>query len=210
MPTSLPSPTRVPPALPSVLSHLTARRTCLRLLRRGSAWRAALLVCAALSTAGASHAVEANPFARDIEQQYRRGETTQALQRLSQALNQRPGDAPLRFLHGVLLADGGDVAQASAVFERMTQEFPDLPEPHNNLAVLQAATGRLDAARQSLETALQLDPAYRAAHQNLGDVYVRLALRAYDSATDLSRPEPALQRKLQLTRDLVRDTLLAR
>lgn len=168
------------------------------------------LVGAAVLPAGSASAADVSPSAREIELQYRRGETAQALQRLNQALSLRPGDAPLRFLQGVLLADSGQATQASAVFERMTQEFPDLPEPHNNLAVLQAASGRLDAARQSLETALQLDPAYRAAHQNLGDVYVRLALRAYDSATDASRPEPPLQRKLQLARELARNAEPAR
>lgn len=180
--------------------------------RSGSAGLMGLcvLLCAALAWPVPSLAAEGNLAARDIEQQYRRGETSQALQRLTQALARTPADASLRFLQGVLLADSGQTAQASEVFERMTQEFPDLPEPHNNLAVLQAAGGRLDAARRSLETALQLDPAYRAAHQNLGDVYVRLALRAYDSATEGGQPEPALQRKLQLARELALSTQPAR
>lgn len=167
-------------------------------------WLARGLAGWLLASAGLAWAADVNPAVRDIEQQYRRGETTQALQRLNSALAARPGDAALRFLHGVLLAEGGQASQASAVFERLTQEFPDLPEPHNNLAVLQAAGGQLDAARVSLETALQLDPQYRAAHENLGDVYVRLALRAYGRAGDTNRQEPALQRKLQLARDLAR------
>lgn len=154
--------------------------------------------------AGPARATEGPAAAREIEQQYRRGETTQALQRLDAALAARPGDAAMRFLQGVLLAEAGQSGRAAAVFEGLTQEFPDLPEPHNNLAVLHAAANRLDAARAALETALQLDPAYRAAHENLGDVYVRLALRAYAGALDANRPEPALQRKLLLARDLAR------
>ncbi|MEK8050708.1 tetratricopeptide repeat protein [Ideonella sp. DXS22W] len=159
---------------------------------------------AALAPNGAARAADAPSTVRDIEQQYRRGETVQALQRLEAALTSRPGDAAMRFLHGVLLADAGQAARASGVFAGLTQEFPDLPEPHNNLAVLQAAAGQLDAARISLETALQLDPQYRAAHENLGDVYLRLALRAYGQASDANRPDPLLQRKLQLARDLAR------
>lgn len=151
-----------------------------------------------------ARAIEGPAAAREIEQQYRRGETAQAMQRLNAALAARPGDAAMRFLQGVLLAESGQSRQASVVFEGLTQEFPDLPEPHNNLAVLHAAANRLDAARASLETALQLDPGYRAAHENLGDVYVRLALRAYAGALDAERPEPALQRKLLLARDLAR------
>ncbi|MDT7835294.1 tetratricopeptide repeat protein [Aquabacterium sp. OR-4] len=160
------------------------------------------LLAALLSPA--AQATEGPADARAIEQQYRHGDPAQALQRLNTALAARPGDAALRFLQGVLLAEGGQSSQAAATFERLTQEFPDLPEPHNNLAVLHAAAGRLDAARAALETALQLDPAYRAAHENLGDVYVRLAARAYAAAADAARPEPALQRKLQLARDLAR------
>ena len=139
--------------------------------------------------------------AAEIERQYRGGEPQQAQQRLAQALAQRPGDAPLRFLQAVLLAEAGQTADAQRLLERMTEEFPDLPEPYNNLAVLQAASGQIDRARSLLETALRLDPQYRTAHENLGDVFVRLAQRAYESAAG-PRSGPGLQNKLRLTRDL--------
>lgn len=139
--------------------------------------------------------------AADIERQFRAGEQRLALQRLDQALVLRPGDAPLRFLQAVLAAETGEAAQAQRLLERMTEEFPDLPEPYNNLAVLQAANGQIDRARSLLETALRLDPAYRTAHENMGDVYVRLAQRAYESAGG-PRSEPALQAKLRLVREL--------
>ncbi len=139
--------------------------------------------------------------AAEIERQYRGGEQQLALQRLDQALAQRPGDAPLRFLQAVLAAEAGKPAESQRLLERMTQEFPDLPEPYNNLAVLQAADGQLDRARGLLETALRLDPAYRVAHENLGDVFVRLALRAYEAASG-PRGGPALASKLRLVREL--------
>jgi tetratricopeptide (TPR) repeat protein len=66
--------------------------------------------------------------------------------------------------------------------------------------VIQAAEGRLDQAREALETALRNDPAYATAHENLGDIYVRLALREYQRA---GTPGPELKRKLELTRQLV-------
>ncbi|MES2717263.1 MAG: tetratricopeptide repeat protein [Pseudomonadota bacterium] len=139
--------------------------------------------------------------AAEIERQHRSGEPRIALQRLEQALAQRPGDAPLRFLQAVLVTEAGQAAEAQRLLERMTEEFPDLPEPYNNLAVLQAASGQLDRARSLLETALRLDPAYRTAHENLGDVFVRLAQRAYEAAAG-PRSEPALQTKLRLVREL--------
>jgi len=139
--------------------------------------------------------------AAEIERQHRSGEPRLALQRLEQGLAQRPGDAPLRFLQAVLAAEAGQTAQATRLLERMTEEFPDLPEPYNNLAVLQAASGQFERARSLLETALRLDPAYRTAHENLGDVFVRLAQRAYEAASG-PRSEPALQTKLRLAREL--------
>ncbi len=149
----------------------------------------------------AAAAAQAPVGAAEIERQYRSGETRQALQRLEQALSQRPGDAQLRFLQAVLAADAGHAQQAQRLLERLTEEFPELPEPYNNLAVLQAANGELDRARSLLETALRLDPAYRTAHENLGDVFVRLAQRAYEAAAG-PRSEPALQTKLRLARAL--------
>ena len=163
-------------------------------------WRALACAClaAVLHTAALAQPV---PTAVDIERQYRAGEQRLALQRLDQGLAQRPGDASLRFLQAVLLAESGQAAQASQLLERMTQEFPDLPEPYNNLAVLQAAAGQLDQARSLLETALRLDPHYRTAHENLGDVFVRLAQRAYEAAAG-PRSAPQLQTKLRLAREL--------
>lgn len=84
----------------------------------------------------------------------------------------------------------------------MTEDFPELPEPYNNLAVLHAASGQIDRARELLETALRHDPSYFTAHENLGDIYVRLALRAYERAAAGARAEPNLQRKLRLAREL--------
>jgi Flp pilus assembly protein TadD len=163
-----------------------------------------LIACAALCAAlppATPAAAQAVVSAAEIERQYRGGEPRLALQRLEQALAKRPGDAPLRFLQAVLLAEAGQGAQALPLLERMTEEFPDLPEPYNNLAVLQAANGQLDRARSLLETALRLDPAYRTAHENLGDVFVRLAQRAYEAASG-PRSEPGLQTKLRLVREL--------
>jgi Flp pilus assembly protein TadD len=142
------------------------------------------------------------PLAREIEVQHRNGDVAGARQRLEKALAEQPDDAGLRFLMGVVLSEAGQSADAARWFERMTQDFPELAEPHNNLAVLRAAAGQLDAARLLLETALRLAPDYRTARENLGDVHVRLAWRAYAAAADGVTVHPALQRKLTLAREL--------
>jgi Flp pilus assembly protein TadD len=140
--------------------------------------------------------------AREVERLFRAGETEQALRQAESAIAARPRDASMRFLRGVMLAELQRGAEAMDVFNRMIEDFPDLPEPYNNLAVLHAAQGQIDRARELLESALRHDPAYHTAHENLGDVYVRLARRAYERADASGRHEPALQHKLRLAREL--------
>lgn len=162
-----------------------------------------LLSCLLLGMAVRPAHADLSPAGREIELQFRAGDTRAALQRLDLALAARPGDAGLRFLQGLLLSETGRTDEAAAVLERMTEDFPDLPEPYNNLAVIEAGKGRLDRARGLLETALRLDPAYRTAHENLGDVFVRLAQRSYEAAAaDTPRAEPLLKTKLRLVREL--------
>ena len=130
-------------------------------------------------------------------------EPAQRLQRAAIAAAANPMDARLRFQHGVLLLDLGHDAEALQVFQRMGEDFPELPEPYNNIALLHARAGRFEAARQALETALRNDPGYRPARLNLGDVLLRLALQAWETAAAAAPPDAALQRKLQLARELI-------
>jgi Flp pilus assembly protein TadD len=102
-----------------------------------------------------------------------------------------------------MLGDSRRDTEARTEYEKLTQDFPELPEPFNNLAVIQAAQGRLDHARDLLETALRNDPTYRTAHANLGDVYARLALRSYTSAASAPRVDDGLVNKLRMARELV-------
>lgn len=108
---------------------------------------------------------------------------------------QREPDAPrLRLLNGILLAREGNAAEAIAVFERLRGDRSDMFEPYNNLAVLYAAQGRLDEAREVLMAALARRPD-PVAFANLGDVYIRLADRAYSRARgDRSDIGAAMQR----------------
>jgi tetratricopeptide (TPR) repeat protein len=78
-------------------------------------------------------------------------------------------------------------------------------EPYNNLAVLRAAQGQLDEARVALEAALRADPAHREARENLGDLYVRLAVRLWEGlgpAAGRREPDADLARKLRLAREI--------
>ena len=160
-----------------------------------------MALLAVLSLMSPPAALAATP-AQEVEALLQRGEAALALQRADEALAARPADAPLRFLRGVALARNGRASEAAEVYDRLTQDFPELPEPFNNLAVLRAAEGRFEQARSLLDAALRLDPAYRTASENLGDVLVRMAERAYDAALSTGRGDAPLQRKLRLTREL--------
>lgn len=137
-----------------------------------------------------------------IEGLFKGGKTDQAVAQVEQAVKDAPDDAAMRFLHGVMLGKLRRDAEAQRVFERMTEDFPSLPEPYNNLAVLHAGQGRLDKSRELLETALRNDPNYRAAQHNLGDIHARLALRFYEAAAGGERGDAALQGKLKMAREL--------
>jgi tetratricopeptide (TPR) repeat protein len=99
-------------------------------------------------------------------------------------------------------ADLGQTDAAVAGFTALTQEYPELPEPHNNLATLHAARGDLDRARAALDEAVRAMPAYALAWDNLGDVYLRLAARAWERATQFDKASEA-STKLKLARDLM-------
>lgn len=139
---------------------------------------------------------------REIERLFRGGEIAVAVQRAERAIAATPRDASMRFLLGVMLSELRREVEAMDIFRRLTEDFPDLPEPYNNLAVMQAAQGHIDSARELLETALRHDPSYSTAHENLGDVFVRLAQRAYERAGGAGRGSPALEHKLKLAREL--------
>lgn len=128
------------------------------------------------------------------------GQKTQAAEQVEQALSRSPDDLQLRFALGVMRMELGDRAKALAIFTRLTQDFPDLADPYNNLAVLHAAAGELEQAKAALDHALRVQPDHAQAQENLGDVMLRLALRAYQHAQKASvAPSDALAAKISRT-----------
>jgi Flp pilus assembly protein TadD len=126
-----------------------------------------------------------------------------ALARADAHLAKNPRDAQMRFVRGVILSELKDSAAAREVFERLTEDFPELPEPYNNLAVIHASQGQLDRARTLLETALSVRPDYATAQENLGDIYLQMSADAYQRAAKLQPANRTLSNKLTLTRELL-------
>jgi len=138
----------------------------------------------------------------DVNQLVRAGKLAEALTRADQALAAKPRDPQMRFLKGVIQTEAGRPADAIATFTKLTEDYPELPEPYNNLAVLYAGQSQFDKARAALEMAIRTNPSYATAHENLGDVYAKLASQAYSKALQLDASNTGVQPKLALIREL--------
>jgi len=145
------------------------------------------------------HPAIADEFA-DVTRLMRAGQTAEALIRIDAFLQKNPRDMQMRFVKGVALTEQGKTADAIAVFTKLTEDFPDLPEPYNNLAVLFAASGQYEKARTALDMAIRTNPSYATAYENLGDVHAKLASQAYDKALQLDSTNSNAKSKLTLLR----------
>lgn len=150
----------------------------------------------------AQTAPASNPDLQEVSRLVRAGQYQGAIDKANTVLATKPKDALARFLKGVSLTELGKTNDAIAIFQSITEDNPELPEPYNNLAVLYASKGQFEKARTALELAIQTHPSYSTAHENLGDVYAKLASQAYDRALQLDKGNSGVQGKLGLIKDL--------
>lgn len=140
---------------------------------------------------------------QDINQQFRKGDLAGALQSANTYLGKNPKDAQARFLKGLILAEQGKSDEAIQIFTGLTEDYPELAEPYNNLAVLYAAQNKFDDAKNALEMAIRSHPNYATAHENLGDIYAKMASIAYEKASQLDANNLLVKTKLALLKDIV-------
>lgn len=150
----------------------------------------------------ASPAVTAASAVEDAQSMIGKGNLEGALKRLEGQLDESPQDAEARFLRGLVLTRMERTGDAIKAFADITRDYPQLPEPYNNLAVLYAQQGDYEKARDALEAALATNPSYATAHENLGDVYAALAGAAYNRALALNGGNDEIRTKLSLLGDL--------
>ena len=131
-----------------------------------------------------------------------RKQYAEAIAKLDVLSAERPREPQARFMKGLALSDQGKTDEAIAVFRGVLADFPELPEPRNNLAVLYAQKGEYALARDELERAVQTAPDYAVAHENLGDVYARLATVEYEKATTLDKRNRTASAKLKQIREM--------
>jgi tetratricopeptide (TPR) repeat protein len=191
------------------MSHSANPPSLLSLNRRGGAYALigsplrllalAVAVSAALVSPGVM--AQTDEYA-EVSRLMRAGQLSDALNKVDQYLAGKPRDPQMRFLKGVIQTEGGKPTEAIATFSKLTEDYPELPEPYNNLAVLYAGQSQFDKARAALEMAIRTNPSYATAHENLGDVYAKLASQAYSKALQLDSGNTGVQPKLSLIRNL--------
>jgi tetratricopeptide (TPR) repeat protein len=161
----------------------------------------ALAVAVTAALAGSPALAQSDDYA-EVNRLMRAGQLAEAQSKADQFLAGKPRDPQMRFIKGVIQTEGGKPIDAIATFSKLTEDFPELPEPYNNLAVLYAGQSQFDKARAALEMAIRTNPSYATAHENLGDVYAKLASQAYSKALQLDAGNTAVAPKLSLIRNL--------
>ena len=127
----------------------------------------------------ASMAVRADDL-QDANKLFKQKQYSQAMDKVNGILSGKPKDAQARFLKGLIFTEQGRAVDAIKTFQALTEDYPELPEPYNNLAVLYDSQGQYDKAKLALEMAIRTHPSYSTAHENLGDIYAKMASQTYN------------------------------
>ncbi|MCF6353763.1 MAG: tetratricopeptide repeat protein [Candidatus Polarisedimenticolaceae bacterium] len=158
-----------------------------------------VVLIAFIATPATSGEQEALNEAKTLLEQ---GYPDRAIKQLDGFLASNPEHAEARFLKGLILVNQDQLEAAIKIFEALTKDYPELPEPYNNLAVSYSALGRFDDARKALQSAITTHPSYATAHENLGNIYAMMAADAYNHALSLDKENAAARDKLALMSEL--------
>lgn len=103
-----------------------------------------------------------------------------------QLLIEQPGNARIQFLTAYAYQMDRQTDRAKELYEKLIQEYPELPEPRNNLAMIYLNQGNSDKASQLLIDALNTNSSYSTAYNNLGRIYRGIASATYRQAVSES------------------------
>lgn len=186
------------------------------MLRSINAFLVALVLLGVALTPSQAQTLEAVPLPlvsqpklamRAVEQartHWKAGRLALALATIEAGLLEEPKDLSLRFMRGSLLYETDRLVESTEQFTDLAEQFPELAEVHNNLASLHARAGKLDLARLSLERALQAQPAYALAWENLAAVLARQSMQALQRAEEITQTtdRKRIELKIKAARDL--------
>jgi tetratricopeptide (TPR) repeat protein len=123
-----------------------------------------------------------NAVPPDVEKLVKARQYQEAVNLINTQLKTNQRNVQIRFVKARLQIEMRKFEDAKKTLIEITQQFPELPEPYNNLAAIAANQGNWIEARDYLELALKLRPTYAIAAANLGEIYIRLGAQAYENA----------------------------
>lgn len=141
-------------------------------------------------------------FPAQIEELLKNGSAAQALELADLGIRKNERSAQLRFMRAVALENLGRTEEAVKALRALVADFPEIPEPYNNLAVIEAGMGNLEEAVGHLTQALRINPDFALARKNLGDVYLALARESYEQASQKLPNNRILARRLAALKNL--------
>ena len=121
----------------------------------------------------------------DARKLLRAGDRAAALAKIDKALAAKPTDQDARFLKGVALAEDGRTNEAIEVYRGSRRTPRNCPRRTTTWPCSTRRAATSNAPAQSLDMAIRTNPQYAVAQENLGDVYIQLAARAYERAAQL-------------------------
>ena len=132
---------------------------------------------------------------KDVNTLVQSGQWAQAQAMAEARLKTAPTDPQMRLLQSHIQTGMGQTQAAMDTLRALTQSFPELPEPHNNLAALLVRENRPDEALAALQAAIRARPDYALALENLGDLHLALAAQAFAQARLVTPSPTRLQNK---------------
>ena len=124
----------------------------------------------------------------DINSLILNGNYNLAIQKVNNVLIDHPENINARFQYATILSLTQKSDAAIEEFQKIIRINPNLIESYNNIAVIYAQQGFYEKAEEYLKKAIELNPKYNVAIENLGDLYIKMALQTYKKvlANDLN------------------------
>ena len=141
-------------------------------------------------------------FSSRVERLLQEGHAADALELADLGLRDNTRNVRLRFARTVALERLGRSDEAASALRSMIAAYPEVPEPYNNLASIEAARGNYEEALDLLKQVLKINPDFALARKNLGDVYLAFALECYESAAPAFGENEKVQARLRALRRL--------
>jgi len=125
-------------------------------------------------------------------------------------LKTNPNDPQMLFWKAKLLNESNtsaDKEEAFQLYMSLSDNYPELAEPHNNLGVIFASQGDYQKATHYFELALRANPSNALASENLADLYVQQAYKYYLNAANYDPANKAVKSKIEKLNSLISPNL---